>query len=185
MLAARDDLYPALVALLVDAAHEIHSEAVFEEAGEFPDDSCRSLRLGRRRSAQAFWAELPLSDTALLIATKAERAIIILLPLAAVLFPLFHYLPQFLRWRARSRVYRWYGELALLERDVATRTDALPTEKWLADLDRIERSVSQIRTPAGFASEAYTLREHIGLVRRAVMARIAPNFDPLLPSRVK
>ena len=103
----------------------------------------------------------------------AERAIIILLPLAAVLFPLFHYLPQLLRWRTRSRIYRWYGELALLERDVATRTGALPTEVWLADLDRIERSVAQIRTPAGFASEAYTLREHIGLVRRAVMARIA------------
>ena len=37
---------------------------------------------------------------------------------------------------------------------------------------RIERSVALIRTPAGFASEAYTLREHIALVRRAVMARI-------------
>jgi hypothetical protein len=109
----------------------------------------------------------------------AERAIVILLPLAAVLFPLFHYLPQFLRWRARSRIYRWYGELALLERDVTTRTGALPAEKWLADLDRIERSVSQIRTPAGFASEAYTLREHIGLVRRAVMARIAPSAPGL------
>ena len=65
----------------------------------------------------------------------AERAIIILVPLAALLVPLFHYLPQVLRWRVRSRIYRWYGELALLERDVATRGGALPTEKWLADLD--------------------------------------------------
>jgi len=104
----------------------------------------------------------------------AERAIIILVPLAALLVPLFHYLPQVLRWRVRSRIYRWYGELALLERDVATRGGALPTEKWLADLDRIERAVAGIRTPAGFASEAYTLREHIGLVRRAVLARIMP-----------
>jgi hypothetical protein len=36
-----------------------------------------------------------------------------------------------------------------------------------------QQAVAQIHTPAGFASEAYTLREHIGLVRRAVMARIA------------
>lgn len=53
------------------------------------------------------------------------------------------------------------------------RAGALPTEKWLADLDRIERSVAQIRTPAEFAIGAYTSREHIGLVRRAVMARTA------------
>jgi hypothetical protein len=104
-----------------------------------------------------------------------ERAIVILLPIAIVFVPLFNYLPQFLRWRVRSRVYRWYGELALLERDVATRKGTLPKEKWLADLDRIERAVAQIHTPAGFASEAYTLREHIGLVRRAVTARIGPE----------
>ena len=40
-----------------------------------------------------------------------------------------NYLPQFLRWRVRSRIYRWYGELALLERDVATRKDALPIDE--------------------------------------------------------
>jgi len=95
----------------------------------------------------------------------------VLFPLAVILVPLFNYLPQFLRWRVRSRVYRWYGELALLERDVTTRTGTLPVDKWLSDLDRIEHAVAQIHTPAGFASEAYTLREHIGLVRRAVMSR--------------
>ena len=105
------------------------------------------------------------------MATIAERAIVVLFPLAVILVPLFNYLPQFLRWRVRSRVYRWYGELALLERDVTTRTGTLPVDKWLSDLDRIEHAVAQIHTPAGFASEAYTLREHIGLVRRAVMSR--------------
>jgi len=95
-------------------------------------------------------------------------------PLIVVIVPLFNLLPQLLRWRMRSRIYRWYGELAMLERDVATRAGSLPTEKWLADLDRIERAVAGIRTPTGFASEAYTLREHIGLVRRAVIARMSP-----------
>jgi len=41
----------------------------------------------------------------------------------------------------------------------------------LQDLDRVERAVEHIHTPASFASEAYTLREHIGLVRRAVLAK--------------
>jgi len=173
MLAARSNLHPALVALLLDAAHEIHGEAgFFEEAGEFPGTTPVDLRVSpeadqhKRFGPSFLYRYLPFW-----VAALAERAIIIILPLVAVLFPLFNYLPQFLRWRARSRIYRWYGELALLERDVATRAGVLPTEDWLAKLDRIERSVAQIRTPAGFASEAYTLREHIALVRRAVMAR--------------
>ena len=94
-----------------------------------------------------------------------------MLPLAAVLLQVFHFLPQLLRWHVRSRIYRWYGELALLERDVATRSGELAAAKWLADLDRIERSVSRIQPPAGFASGAYTRHQHIDFVRRTVMAR--------------
>jgi hypothetical protein len=91
--------------------------------------------------------------------------------LIVVLVPLLNFLPKLLRWRVRSRIYRWYGELAILERDVATRRGVLPVEKWLQDLDRIDRAVEGIRTPTSFASEGYTLREHIGLVRRAVLAK--------------
>jgi TRAP-type uncharacterized transport system substrate-binding protein len=179
MLAARDGLHPALVDLLVDAAHEIHGgQGFFEEASEFPGMTQVDLRVSidaaqhKRFGPSFLYRYLPFW-----VATMAERAIIILLPIAIVLVPLFNYLPQFLRWRVRSRIYRWYGELALLERDVATRTGTLPKEKWLADLDRIERAVAQIHTPAGFASEASTLREHIGLVRRAVTARIGPSAE--------
>jgi len=173
MLAARDGLHPALVELLVDAAHEIHGgQGLFEEPGEFPGTTRVDLRIStdadqhKRFGPSFLYRYLPFWLT-----TLTERAIIILVPLAAVLFPLFHYLPQLLRWRVRSRIYRWYGELALLERDVAERTGSLPTEKWLADLERIERAVARIHTPSGYASEAYTLREHIALVRRAVLAR--------------
>jgi len=97
--------------------------------------------------------------------------VILVLPLILIVVPVVNYFPAFLRWRVRSRVYRWYGELALLERDVATRKGSLPVEKWLEDLNRIELAVEGIRTPTSFASEAYTLREHIGLVRRAVLAK--------------
>jgi len=43
---------------------------------------------------------------------------------------------------------------------------------------RLERAVAEIHTPSGFAAEAYTLREHVGLVRRAVMTRMAPLQVP-------
>ena len=105
------------------------------------------------------------------VAAYVERLIVLLVPVLFVIIPLTNLLPRLFRWRARSRIYRWYGELALLERDVSTRKGALPVEQWLGDLGRIEQAATRIRAPLSYASEAYTLREHIGLVRQAVMAR--------------
>ena len=173
MLAARDDLHPALINLLTDAAREIHGEqGAFESAGEFPSTSPVDLEVSEHAVRHIrygpgivhrylpFWA-----------ATLVERAILLLLPLIVVLVPALNLLPQFMRWRVRSRIYRWYGELVLLERDVATRAPPLPIAQWMRDLERIERSVGQIQTPASFASEAYTLREHVDFVRRAILAK--------------
>jgi hypothetical protein len=173
MLAARDGLHPALINLLIDAAREIHGrQGYFEAAGEFPGTAPVDIPVSpyadqhKHFGPSFLYRYLPFW-----LATFVERAVIVIVPLIVILVPLLNLLPQFLRWRVRSRIYRWYGELALLERDVASRTGTLPVEKWSADLDRIEQSVAGIHTPTGFASEAYTLREHIGLVRRAVMAR--------------
>ena len=63
--------------------------------------------------------------------------------------------------------------MTLLERDVRLREGELPVKRWLADLERIELGVEQVTTPASFASEAYTLREHIELVRRSITAKSA------------
>ncbi|MEO8753336.1 MAG: TAXI family TRAP transporter solute-binding subunit [Casimicrobiaceae bacterium] len=179
MLVARDGFHPALVNLLIDAARELHGgQGYFEAAGEFPGTSPVDLHVSpdadqHKRFGRSFLNRyLPFW-----LATLVERTIIVLVPLVVILVPLLNYLPQVLRWRVRSRVYRWYGELALLERDVATRKDALPIEKWLQDLDRIKAAVEGLRPPPAFASEAYTLREHIALVRRSVLARAGTATD--------
>jgi TRAP transporter TAXI family solute receptor len=174
MLVARDDLHPALINLLIDAAREIHGrQGYFEAAGEFPgtaqvDDIPVSPYADQHRR---FGPSFLYNYLPFWLATYAERALILIIPLVVVLVPLMNLLPQILRWRGRSRIYRWYGQLALLERDVATRQGTLPIEEWLQELDRVEQAVEHIHTPASFASEAYTLREHIGLVRRAILAK--------------
>ena len=114
-------------------ATSIRKQGYFEDAGEFPwiapvdlpvsDDAERHKRFGPSfiHRFLPFW-----------VATFVERFVILVLPLIVVLVPVINYFPQFLRWRVRSRVYRWYGELALLERDVATRKGALPVEQVAA-----------------------------------------------------
>jgi TRAP transporter TAXI family solute receptor len=177
MLVARDGLPTALTNLLVDTAQEVHSgKGYFEEAGEFPritrvdfpvsEDAERHKRFGPSFLHRTFpyW-----------IATIMERLIIVVVPLLVVIIPAINLLPQALRWRVRSRIFRSYGELKLLERDVNERAGRLPIAQWLADLDRIEREAAHLKTPVSYASEAYTLREHIGLVRRAVLAKAASS----------
>jgi TRAP transporter TAXI family solute receptor len=173
MLVAHDGMHPALINLLVDAAREIHGhQGYFEAAGEFPNTAQVDIPVSPiAEEHRHFGPSFLHRYMPFWLATFVERAIILIVPLIVILVPLLNLMPQFLRWRVRSRIYRWYGELAVLERDVATRQGPLPVEKWLQDLDRIEQSAEQIHTPASFASEAYTLREHIGLVRRAVLAK--------------
>ncbi len=180
MLASREDFHPALINLLVDAARDIHGrQGNFEAAGEFPGTTPVDVNVSvyadehRRFGPSFLYRYLPFW-----LATFVERSIIVLVPLLVVLVPVATYLPQVVRWRVRSRIFRWYGELALLERDVTTRKEALPVERWLQDLERIQHGVEQLKTPTMFAGEAFTLREHIALVRRAVLAKAGAMANP-------
>ena len=175
MLVARDGLSPAIANLLLDAAHELHShQGYFAGDGEFPNtapvdlpvsaDAIRHLRFGPTFLHRYF---------PFFVATYLERLIVLLVPLLVIVVPLINLLPQLFRWRVRSRIYRLYGELKLLEREIGSRTGTLPIAPWLADLDRIEQAAARMGTPASYASEAYTLREHIALVRRSALQKAA------------
>lgn len=173
MLVARNDLPPAISHLLLDAARELHGgQGYFEASRQFPNVDPVDLPVSNDADRHyRFGPSLLHRYLPFFVATYVERLIILLLPLLVILVPLFNLLPRLNSWRVRSRIYRWYGELALLERDVGSRTGKPPIDQWLGDLDRIAQGAARIRTPKSFASEVYTLREHIGLVREAVMAR--------------
>ena len=147
-------------------------QSYFEARHEFPNTDPEDLPVSadadrHHRFGPSFLQRtLPFS-----MASYVERLIVLLIPLVVIIVPTMNLVPQLLRWRVRSRIYRWYGELTLLERDVAARTGELPIDTWLSDLDRIEAAAARIKTPSSYASEAYTLREHISLVRRSVLAK--------------
>ena len=175
MLAARDDLHPAIVNLLLELIRNEHDDqGYFEAPSEFPNIEQVDLRVSpdavrhRRFGPSLLYRYMPFW-----VATFLERFVIIVVPLLVVTVPLLNFLPQIMRWRVRSRIHRWYGELTLLEREVRSREGDLPIERWLSDLERIQRTAERVTTPASFASEAYTLREHIDLVRRALLAKAA------------
>lgn len=173
MLVARDGLPTALINLLLDAAREIHGgQGYFEAADEFPGTARVDIEVSAdAQRHKQFGPNLLHRYMPFWVATFVERLIILVVPLLVILVPLMNFLPQLLRTRLRSRIHRGYGKLKMLERDIASHQGTPPIDQWLRDLDRIERAAQEIKTPASFASEAYTLREHIALVRRAILAK--------------
>ena len=172
-LLVREDTHPALIGLLMQVASEVHGEpGVFQKPGEFPRAGHSDFPLAKEAERyytsgkpflqryMPFWA-----------ATLIDRMVVMLVPLLAVLLPLFKFAPQLYGWRVRSRIYRRYGELKFLENEVNENPAAHSRAEWLEMLDRIETDASRIRTPLTFSDMLYTLRMHIDLVRAIILRR--------------
>lgn len=167
-LVVRDDLHPALAYLLLEAAREVHRPAsLISRPGEFPsptgtdfplsDAAERYFKSGRPflQNYLPFWA-----------ANFVQRLLLVLVPVAAIIFPLLRVLPDLIAWRRQGRLYRRYGELKFLEQDLASRKLS-PEERHeaRARLDHIEEEVIHTKFPLDFTDRVYTLRQHVDYVR--------------------
>ena len=166
-LVARSDLHPALVDLFLETAEKIHkSGGGFESQGEFPTPKYLDYELNE--DAKRFYRSGPPFLQRYLpfwVATFFSRMKIMLLPLIALLYPLFKLMPPVYRWKMRSRIYRWYSELEAVDSKMNKEdlTDSLG--EYLLLLDNLEEKVSNISVPLAFSRELYSLRVHIGMLR--------------------
>lgn len=161
------DFHPALVDLVLTVAKEVHgAPGLFEEQGEFPaprysefplsEEAERYYRRGPSflRRVLPFWA-----------ATFVDRMIILLIPLVALLWPLFKVVPPTYRWRMRAKIYRWYKHVKAVDLGLQDQQSPERLRTLMAELDRIEGEVNKITTPLPYASQLYDLRLHIELLR--------------------
>ena len=168
MLVARKDLHPALVDLLLLSAPTIvGGDGLFHSAGQFP--SGRFLSIPLSKEAERFHKRGPSFLQRFLpfwAATLIDRLVVMLIPLAALVIPLFKLFPPVYRWRVRSRIYRWYEDLQRIE----TRLDAGRTDpkELSAAVHALETEVKQVETPLSYADQLYHLRTHIDLVRTRI-----------------
>ena len=171
-LVARPDLHPALSDLLVEAARETHGRAtLLQRAGEFPapleheypisGDAARYYKSGK-----GFWYRyLPFW-----LASLVDRTMVVLVPIVVVLIPAIKLVPALYRWRIRTRIYKRYGELMALEREMLNETTPEQRTELGKRLDEIEKRVNGSKMPLPFADQFYVLREHINFVRRRLAA---------------
>jgi len=166
-LVARSDLHPALIGLLLQAAEEVHYQGgLFGQEGQFPTPHFLDFQLSDE--ARRFYKHGPPFFQRYLpfwIANFLSRMKIMLLPLLALLFPLFKIMPAIYKWRMRSRIYRWYAELEDIDSAINRDHPAKDIAHYTDRLDALEQKVCHISVPLSFSEELYQLRLHINLLR--------------------
>ena len=98
----------------------------------------------------------------------ADRLIVMLVPIVALLIPLIKIAPALYSWRIRSKIFRCYGELKFLEDDLKEHFDAERLGEYRSRLDALDDEASRLRVPLAFTDLVYTLRGHVNLVRKTL-----------------
>jgi TRAP-type uncharacterized transport system substrate-binding protein len=164
---AREDLHPALIDLIIEAAQDVHgASGIFKRKNEFPSavehDYPVSVEAARYyKSGKSFsYRHLPFW-----LASIVNRVVVVFVPLLVVLIPGIRTIPPLLRLRVKLQIYKWYRGLLALDRELREPPAPGKKEDLLRQLDSIEKGVNHMKVPASFADQFYSLRTHIDLVR--------------------
>ena len=119
-LVVRRDLHPALQYLLLRAAMEVHAgAAIFQRSGEFPAPEVTDLPISD------YAARIYKSGPSILqrtlpfwLAELVQRLLILVLPLAGIVYPLWSLMLRMYRWQMQQRLIRLYAELRAIKRTV-------------------------------------------------------------------
>jgi hypothetical protein len=172
-LVAGEDTHPAIVQLFVQAAARIHADPGWiARAGQFPSAQGNEFPLAKE--AERYYRNGPPLLQRYLpfwVANLVDRMWVALFSIVAVLIPLSRLIPPLYAFRVRSRIFRWYRNLRLIEQEVEEGSRA--RDELVASLDKLESRVASIRVPLSYADELYSLRSHIDLVR----ARLHPGLS--------
>jgi len=164
-LVARKETHPAIVQLFVQAASRIHSgPGWISRAGQFPTGAHSEFALAPdaeryyRNGPPLLQQYLPFS-----LANLIDRMWVALFSIVVVLLPISRMVPPLYRFRVRSKIFRWYRNLRLIETEL--EANERPREELIQSLDRLEARVAAVRVPLAYNNELYSLRSHIDLLR--------------------
>jgi TRAP transporter TAXI family solute receptor len=167
-LVVRQDLHPAIQYLLLDAAEKIHSgPGIFQKTGQFP--AAESIDLPLSDQARQFYKSgRPFLQRHLpfWLAVLVDRLVVLLIPLVGVIYPLVRFAPALYGMQMQRRIYRLYGELRFLEKDLGSHDAGENIGDLSSRLDRLEEKANRLRVPVFYSNMLYTLRMHIALVRQ-------------------
>jgi TRAP-type uncharacterized transport system substrate-binding protein len=175
-LLVRNDLNAAIQYLLLEAAVKIHSTpGMFQTTGQFPAPESIAIPLSPyalefyKTGAPFLQRHLPFW-----LAMLLEQPLVWIIPLVAILFPLFRLAPAIYDWVERRRVYKLYSELKRLEVDLSSAAPSRTPKDLIERLDRLKDRAKRLSVPTPFKPLVYSLRLHIDMVRQEAQKSNAP-----------
>jgi hypothetical protein len=105
-------------------------------------------------------------------AQLTELVLFAVLPILLCAAFLFSGFPRLFERRFDSSIQLFYGELAFLQADIGSEATGIPNAitRMLEKLDDIERRVMQLQLPDSQVHRWYTLRQHIDITRKQILA---------------
>lgn len=171
-LAARRDLNASLIPAVLNAVTRVHQTGgVLEHKRQFPSVDFADLPLSEdaRRylinGPSFLFRWLPYGTAVLL-----DRLKILVLPLLALLLPLFKIAPPLYTWRIRSKIYKWYAAVREVESSIQEKKVSGDATSLINRLNELDRQVASVSVPLSYAAELYHLRLHIRFLQKKLQS---------------
>jgi TRAP transporter TAXI family solute receptor len=171
-LVARRDLNASLIPALLNTVAQVHQPGgLLERRRQFPSVDFVDLPLNQDAARYIvngpsfLYRWLPYGWAVLL-----DRLKILVVPLIALMFPLFRIAPPLYNWRIRSKIYRWYGAVREID-TVVQKNERVDADALLPRLIELEREVASVSVPLSYTGELYNLRLHIDLLQQELERR--------------
>lgn len=171
-LAARRDLNASLIPAVLNAVTRVHQTGgVLEHKRQFPSVDFADLPLSEdaRRylinGPSFLFRWLPYGTAVLL-----DRLKILVLPLLALLLPLFKIAPPLYTWRIRSKIYKWYAAVREVESSIQEQKVSGDATSLINRLNELDRQVASVSVPLSYAAELYHLRLHIRFLQKKLQS---------------
>lgn len=171
-LAARAELNASLIPAVLNAVTRVHrAGGVLEPNRQFPSVDFIDLPLNEdaRRylinGPSFLFRWLPYGTAVLL-----DRLKILVLPLLALLLPLFKVAPPLYTWRIRSKIYRWYAAVREVESSIQEEKVSSDAASLINRLSELDRQVASVSVPLSYTAELYHLRLHIRFLQEKLQS---------------
>ena len=172
-LLVRRDLHPAVQYLLLQAAQDIHSgPGILRRPGQFPAAEPEDVPLSREaRNYYKSGGSFLQRHLPFWLALIASRLLLVLVPLAGLLYPLLRVLPLVIGFAFERRVNALYAELRRIDARIGAGD---PAGEISRDLLRLDEQIGRTRVSASRARELYALKHHASLVGDRLRAARLP-----------
>jgi len=172
-LVAKENVHPAIVSLMLKTSYDLlKSNTLLQAHKEFP--SANHLSFDLNEDAENYMQNGPSflhRHLPFWVAVWIDRLVRILIPLIAILFPIFNLVPKIYEYRIKLRFATIYVELRNLEKDA---TQMGQKTNLLNRFTQIEDKVMHMKVPKMYQKDLYDLRMHVIEIKSQMFNSVKP-----------